>query len=137
MKTLGAGFRNSFWVEASQEGPAAALTMLPISSQVKLVHIYCLFKFSALYNANVTPNRAEKRKSVIWGCLGIFQMQFSGFVVSLCEPARLAARVEPRFRWNLYLPEIANDQDGHRQGAERHGIANRVNEIQPIEKMLL
>lgn len=51
--------------------------------------------------------------------------------------AWLAACVEPRFRWNLYLPEIANDQDGHRQGAERHGIANRVNEIQPIEKMLL
>lgn len=47
------------------------------------------------------------------------------------------SRVEHRFRWNLYLPEIANDQDGHRQGAERHGIANRVNEIQPIEKMLL
>lgn len=51
--------------------------------------------------------------------------------------AQLAACVSLWFRCYLYVPEIPNDQNRHHQGAEGHGIPNRVNEIQPIEELLL
>lgn len=40
-------------------------------------------------------------------------------------------------RYENFVPEIPHDQYGHHQRAEGHGIANGVNDVQPIKEMLL
>lgn len=34
-------------------------------------------------------------------------------------------------------PEVANDDDGHQQGAEGHSVADGVHDIEPLEEVLL
>lgn len=36
-----------------------------------------------------------------------------------------------------YLPEIANDENGYCQGAERDGIANSVQDVEVFKELLL
>lgn len=34
-------------------------------------------------------------------------------------------------------PEVADDDDGHQQGAEGHGVADSVHDVEPLKEVLL
>lgn len=38
---------------------------------------------------------------------------------------------------NPLVPEVSNDEDGHKQRAEGHSIANCIHDIEPLEEVLL